>query len=185
MSMPGRVIILNGVSSVGKSSVVKALQAIAHEPYLDVAMDTFLSMLPERSFGRDGLIFEPVELEGHRQIAISTGPTAARALRGMRHAVASLAAEGNNLIVDEVMFGPETAQEYRALLEGHDLRFVGLSAPLDVIEARERARGDREIGLARWQYHRVHEGIEYDLELDTSTSTPLDSARRIKKAFQL
>jgi len=183
--MPNRVIILNGVSSVGKSSVVKALQAITGQPYLNVAMDTFLSMLPERSFGRDGLIFEPIEVEGHRQIIITTGPTAERALRGMRHAVAALAAEGNNLIVDEVMIGPGTAREYRTLLDGHALRFVGLFAPLDVIEARERRRGDRELGLARWQYDRVHAGIEYDLKIDTSTSAPLESARRIKDAFEL
>ncbi len=183
--MPSRIIILNGVSSVGKSSVVKALQQITAEPYLDVAMDTFLSMLPERSFGRDGVIFEPVEVEGHRQIIITTGPTAERALRGMRRAVAALAAEGNNLIVDEVMLGPGTARDYRTLLQNHDLRFVGLFAPLEVIEARERTRGDRELGLARWQYDRVHDGIEYDLKIDTSTSAPLESARRIKEAFGL
>ncbi|MFZ0017309.1 MAG: hypothetical protein WAL10_08230 [Acetobacteraceae bacterium] len=51
---------------------------------------------------------------------------------------------------------PKTAQ--------HEVHFVGLFAPLDVLEARERQRGDRLIGLARWQYHRVHSGIAYDLD---------------------
>jgi chloramphenicol 3-O phosphotransferase len=74
----------------------------------------------------------------------------------MRHAVAAMAAQGNNLIVDEVMIGGKE-KEYRALLSRFDTRFVGLFAPLDVLEAREHARGDRETGLARWQYERVHQ----------------------------
>src|SRR5260370_355273 len=75
--------------------------------------------------------------------------------------------------------------EYRALLSQFDVRLVGLFAPLDVLEAREREREDRQIGLARWQYDRVHRGIGYDLEIDTTTTTPLENARRICAAFGL
>lgn len=46
-------------------------------------------------------------------------------------------------------------------------------------------RGDREIGLARWQFDKVHEGVRYDIELDTSRSTPEDCARAIKTRFAL
>ena len=42
-----QVIILNGIGSVGKSSMAKALQAITSKPFLHVAMDAFLDMLPE------------------------------------------------------------------------------------------------------------------------------------------
>jgi chloramphenicol 3-O phosphotransferase len=96
-----------------------------------------------------------------------------------------MAAQGNNLIVDEVMTDGATEREYRALLAPFDVRFVGLFAPLDVLEARERARGDREIGLARWQYDRVHRGITYDLEIDTTLATPSESACMIRDAFGL
>ena len=58
-------------------------------------------------------------------------------------------------------------------------------APLDVLEARERERGDRLIGLARWQYDRVHHGKRYDLELDTSKATPMECAETMKQAFGL
>ncbi len=96
-----------------------------------------------------------------------------------------MAAEGNHLVVDEVMIGPEKPREYRRLLARFEVRFVGLFAPLDVLEARERARGDREIGLARWQYERVHRDKVYDLEIDTATTTPLETARTICAAFGL
>ena len=41
------------------------------------------------------------------------------------------------------------------------------------------------IGLARWQHGRVHKGMKYDLEIDTSTATPEACAERIKAAFGL
>lgn len=180
-----KVVVLNGVGSVGKSSTARALQDICAEPLMHVSMDAFLSMMPDRLFGTpDGLVFETIQRDGSPAIVIHTGPVVERGLRGMRHAVAALANHGNSLVVDEVMWGDEAAH-YRELLAGHDLRFVGLHAPLDVLEAREKARGDREIGLARWQYDRVHGGIGYDLELDTTAGTPLEMAQQIRDAFGL
>jgi chloramphenicol 3-O phosphotransferase len=180
------IIILNGVSSVGKSSTARALQTVTARPFLHVAMDTFIHMLPEAMFGHpDGLIFETVQDEGKPSIIIRTGPVIERAMQGMRHAIAAMAAQGNNLIVDEVMIGKDKEREYRALLSRFDVRLVGLFAPLDVLEARERARGDREIGLARWQHDRVHRDMIYDLEIDTTVTTPLENAQKIRDAFGL
>lgn len=70
--------------------------------------------------------------------------------------------------------------EYLELLNGHQVMTVGMFAPLDILEERERQRGDRMIGLARWQFDRVHAGVDYDLQIDTSTATPEESAGRIK-----
>jgi chloramphenicol 3-O phosphotransferase len=180
------VIILNGVGSVGKSSVARALQGLLERPFLHVAMDDFIAMLPPRMLGHpDGLLFEPGIQDGHPSIAIRGGPVMGRAMRGMRHAVAALAGQGSDLIVDDVMLDVADAQDYRVLLAGCDVRLVGLFAPLAVLEARERARGDREIGLARWQYGRVHHGMAYDLELDTAGVTPEQIARSIRDAFAL
>ena len=140
-----QIIILNGIGSVGKSSTAKALQAITSKPFLHVAMDAFLDMLPENMLAHpDGLMFEVSQDGGKPIIAIRSGPVLERAMRGMRHAVAAMAEQGNNLIVDEVMVGAEATQEYRALLRPFDLYLVGLFAPLDLLEERERARGDRE-----------------------------------------
>lgn len=181
-----QVIILNGVGSVGKSSTARALQAITTRPFLYVAMDAFLDMLPPAMLDHpDGLLFEPGLRDGLPVIAIKAGPVLQRAMRGMRHTVAAMAAQGNSLIVDEVMLEATRAQEYRDLLGRFDLRFVGLFAPLDVLEAREHARGDREIGLARWQYDRVHRGMVYDLEVDTAAASPAECARLIRDSFRL
>ncbi len=180
------IIILNGVGSVGKSATARALQTITTKPFLHVAMDAFIDMLPKDMFGHpEGLIFETSQDQGQPSIIIKTGPVVERAMRGMRHAVAAMAAQGNNLVVDEVMIGKDKEQEYRALLSRFQLRMVGLFAPLDLLEDRERERGDREIGLARWQYDHVHRDMIYDLEIDTVATTPLQNARKIRDAFGL
>lgn len=180
-----RVIILNGVGSVGKGSIAKALQTIASRPFLHVEMDAFLAMLPNSYFSHpDGLIFETIEEGGKPSVVIKTGAVAERLLAGMRRAVAALAAAGNDLIVDDVMVEGELA-DYRSLLAAFDLSVVGVYAPLDVLEARERQRSDRMVGLARWQYDKVHAGRDYDFTVDTSLATPLECAEMIKKALRL
>ncbi len=186
MEPPSHVIILNGVGSVGKSATARALQAISTKPFLHVAMDAFIDMLPEKMFGHpEGLIFEAIQDQAKPLVVIKSGPVLDRAMWGMRHAIAAMAAQGNNIIVDEVMLGRGEDQEYRSLLSRFDVHLIGLFAPLDVLEARERERGDRAIGLARWQFDRVHRGMTYDLEIDTTVTTPLENARKIRDAFGL
>ena len=180
------VIILNGVGSVGKSSTAKALQAMTTEPFLHVAMDAFVDMLPQGMFGHpDGMTFETTQDDGKPSVLIRTGPVMDRAMKGMRHAISAMAAQGNNLVVDDVMMGRGEELEYRRLLSRFNVHLVGLLAPLDVLEARERQRGDRVIGLARWQFDRVHRDRDYDLEIDTTTSLPREIAERICVRFGL
>ena len=183
--MTARIILLNGVGSAGKSSIAKALQAMTAEPFLHVQMDAFLEMLPQAlQETMPGFAFETGWEGGKPSVAIQAGPVGKRLMQGMRHAIAAMARHGNNLIVDDVMLGEEMA-EYRRLLSDFELFSVGVLAPLDVLEARETARGDRLPGLARWQFGRVHEGMRYDLEVDTSRLTPPECARRIQQRFGL
>lgn len=184
--MTARIIILNGAGSAGKSSIARALQGITRDPFMTVAMDTFLDMLPPSTWDHpDGILFETLAGEPDPTVAIRTGSLAEQALRGMRRAIAVLAAEGNNLIIDDVILDPATLADYRALLEDFDVSWVGIFAPLAVLEERERRRQDRMAGLARWQYERVHAGMTYDLAIDTSQAAPSACAARIKEALGL
>ena len=91
--MVASIIILNGVGNVGKSSIARALQGITAEPFLCVAMDAFLDMLPSSYLDHPvGFVFEEQSKAGAAAIAIRTGKVGER---GMRRAIAALAAEGN------------------------------------------------------------------------------------------
>ena len=182
------IVFLNGAGSAGKGSIAKALQAITSAPYLHVEMDAFIQMLPEASFRHpSGMLFETVYENNKPQVVIKTGPVGARALRGMRHAIAAMAAQNNNLIIDEVMLGHESIErvEYAALLEPFEVFMIGVFASLETLEARELKRGDRMIGLARWQYDRVHRDMSYDLEIHTDNTSPIEAAQKIKRQFGL
>ena len=183
--MKASIVLLNGAGSAGKGSIARALQQITAAPFLHVQMDTFIEMLPDALQDHaDGFSYETIRQDGKPSVVIRTGPVGARTLRGMRHAIAAMAGQGNNLIVDDVLCNGEMP-DYLELLSAFDLHLVDVMAPLEVLEAREAQRADRLPGLARWQYGRVHENIRYDLEVDTSRLTPLECARRIQQRFQL
>ncbi|MEI9887527.1 MAG: AAA family ATPase [Rhizomicrobium sp.] len=184
--MTARIVLLNGVGSAGKSSIARQIQAQARDVFLHVPMDAWLDMMPQRTLGTPaGLTFETVEQDGAPSVIVTSGPELERTLRGMRHAVAAMAAQGCNMVVDDVIFDAAVMDEYRAFLAAHDLRTVGVFAPLDVLEARERARGDRAIGLARGQFGMVHRGVVYDLAIDTGRASPEACAATIVQRFGL
>src|SRR5262249_50473996 len=71
----GRVVVLNGIGSIGKSSIAKALQQIANEPMLHVQMDAFLEMLPEALHDHpDGYAYETIHEGGKPLVVIKGGP---------------------------------------------------------------------------------------------------------------
>ena len=184
--MTAQIVLLNGASSVGKTSIGRAVQALATKTFLHVQMDTWLEMMPARSLGTpEGLTFQTVEQDGKKAVIVTSGAEQERALRGMRHAIAAMAALDCNMVVDDVIFDAAVMDEYRALLAPYDLKIVGVFAPLDVLEAREKARGDRDIGLARWQFDRVHRGVAYDLEIDAGTASAEECAAAIVARFGL
>lgn len=44
---------------------------------------------------------------------------------------------------------------------------------------REKIRGNRILGSARGQFHKVHIGVDYDLEIDTHLSTLTENIEKI------
>ncbi|HDR8964643.1 TPA: AAA family ATPase [Burkholderia vietnamiensis] len=180
-----QIILLNGVGSSGKTSLARALQTRLGSAFLHVQMDTFLEMLPARYMNDPaGFTFTSFVEDGKDVVSIQSGPVAQRAMQGMRHAIVALANQGNNLIVDEVLLGDEKA-EYARMLAPFNLCLVGVHCPLDVLEERERQRGDRLVGLARWQYDKVHANVTYDVTVDTSKATPEECALFVVHALAI
>lgn len=61
--------------------------------------------------------------------------------------------------------------------------WVGVQCPVEVLEQREAARGDREVGTARSQFDAVHREVVYDVEVDSSVMSPLSCAAVIVQAL--
>jgi chloramphenicol 3-O phosphotransferase len=101
----------------------------------------------------------------------------------MRAALATFARTGNDVLVDDVFIDPEWLDSWRRELGDLEFLLVGVVAPLHVLEERESARGDRVLGEARAQVDVIHQGIEYDLIVDTSRQSPEDCAHAILVAL--
>lgn len=158
---PGRIILLNGTSSSGKTSLARALQAMLHtrgETYYHLEADLLRDMHPERR--RTKQVYMPTLLQA------------------IPACVAALAAAGNNLIMDDV-FEPDQLRNYVETLTTFSVLYVGVRCgQTNELLRREQARGDRDgaaLGLARLVYQ---PGI-FDVEVDTAQATPDESAEKV------
>lgn len=160
---PGKIILLNGASSSGKSTLAAALQARLEDAFWHYSIDHLLGagILPRAridsgEFPWAGL--RPAFFEGfHRSIR-------------------SLAESGNNLIVEHIVETQEWKERLAGLLAPFDLFFVGVHCPLPELERREKQRGDRRAGEARQDFETTHTFCQYDFEVDTRQATELSTA---------
>lgn len=163
MSDFGNIIVLNGASSSGKTTLAKELQSKCVEVYLLCSLDTFWDMTP---FGI---------------------PAGSKNFPNMKLAIAksvkALAETGHNVILDIVFCGQKTHIELTKELEGFNLKIVKVECPLEELKNRELARGDRTIGLAESQFESAHEGVLYDLNINTFTNTSEQCAQKIINSF--
>jgi chloramphenicol 3-O phosphotransferase len=168
------IVILNGVSSAGKTSLARAMQALLPEPWLTFGVDALISAMPFKLTNHpDGLVFRP---DG----GIDVGRFHAAATEQWRKALASLAEGGVKLILDEVMLEGAAEQAlWNDTFAGRRVLWVAVRCDVAVAVERERARGDRHLGMAAWQATRVHEGLSYDFEVDTGRLTPAEAAALI------
>lgn len=175
--MTGRVVIINGPSSVGKSTIASGLQGTMGEPWLKLALDDFLGFMPEPLVNRapsadPGFRWFPAVVTGDEATHIAVGEYGHRVIRGMHQVVAALARSDLDVIVDDVIVDASWLDDYLQAMTGIDVIFVGVTAPLRVIEERELARGDRHPRLARGHYDIVHHDMIYDVIVDTSVLSP-------------
>lgn len=163
--MAGQVILLNGASSSGKSSIAREVQARIGAPFWHYSIDHL----------RDAGVL-PLD-----RIRSGEFPWAAQReafFEGFHRSLAAFVGPGNNLIVEHIVETPAWMARLIELLAGADVFFVGVHCPLAELERRELARGDRRIGDAARDFRGIHAHCAYDLELD-GTAPPAANAERL------
>jgi len=188
---PGQIILLNGTSSAGKTTIAKKLQEILPQPYLHTGIDHFLGAAPWSRLMVYGDSTAQTDAEGwflpFRDGALigapRLGPVAYQWLDGMYASFAALAAAGVNLIVDDAIYDPQVLQMAVTRLAALPLFFVGLHCPVEEAVRRELARGDRAPGGAAVFHGLVHRHGVYDLQLDTAELSPSECAQQIQAAL--
>jgi chloramphenicol 3-O-phosphotransferase len=82
--MSSTIIFLNGTSSSGKTRILKALQDELPEPFLDMGIDRFIFMMPNRYLNRP-------HWEDVLGKAVQAGTSGMILFSGMHHAIATAA----------------------------------------------------------------------------------------------
>ena len=188
------IIFLNGTSSAGKTTLALALQEKLVDPWQHMALDQFRDGLPakyrglnapESSTGQLGLNVVPVHHLDGAYTEVKLGAAGKRMLMGMRRAIATMASEGNNIIIDDIILEPEFLHDYLSALAGIDVYFVGVRCPIEVIAQREAIRPGRFPGTAESHIGICHAHDHYDVEVDTARMSPDECAEAVIARIEL
>lgn len=167
---PGQVILLNGSSSSGKSTIARQLLTDLETPWFHMGVDMFGAM---RS-----------ECRTHELDAAGVEEVLRRTRAGFHRAVAGMAQAGNDIVMDHVLSESWRLDDLLTVMAGIDVVFVGVHCSVDELERRENLRGDRPIGTARSQVSHVHSHRTYDLHVETSTDTPGACSAQIRRCLR-
>jgi chloramphenicol 3-O phosphotransferase len=184
------IVFLNGASSAGKTSIGKALQDLTSEPYLLLGLDTCFAMVPPRWAGGPqgpmshlGFAYRQLPADnGHPNLSITYGEGGWRMMAGFHRAVTALVGAGNSVVVDEMLLDGRVRDDWLDVLAPWHPLLVGVFCADQELDRREIARGNRP-GLARWSARRCHDGLRYDLTVDTTNVTPASAAAGIVQAM--
>ena len=160
--MEKTVILLNGPSSSGKSTLSRVLQErIAqdrNQQYGIISIDDFMKIATDETIYEDD-VFDINE--------------------DMCQAAAEILKESSGVIIDHVITSQRIFEQLTDLLGNFQIRAVHVSCPLEVLLQREQARGNRCIGSAEASYTYLYPKDGYDLTVDNATRLAEENAALI------
>lgn len=190
-AMPGQIVILNGAPRSGKSSIAAAIQNTFAGVWMNLGVDRFKAMTPERY--QPGIGLRP---GGERP---DLEPLIVVLYRAMYQAIAHHSRLGLNVVLDvghhDAYSAPRGILPHCARqLRGLPVLFVGVHCPLEVIMERRRAtwhtgnNDDSDEGaipqaVRLWQ-RAVHVPGIYDVEVDTSVLSAQECAALIHQRLK-
>ena len=161
-----KIIFIHGASSSGKSTLARAVQAEIYQLFWHVSIDHIRDsgMLPMERFRRGDFRWK------EQRSAF---------FEGFHRSLVAYASSGNNLLLEHILEEPEWVSDLALRFQPFDVFFVGLHCDLDKLVRREAARGDRKPGSAADDFHRIHKGQRYDLQLDAGQPVADNAAHLI------
>jgi chloramphenicol 3-O phosphotransferase len=175
-----RVIIVNGGSSSGKTSIVRQMQDMLAEPWLAMSIDDFVDTLPP------ALQQSPDGFDVTTDGAVQIGEVFTRLETAWMAGIAATARAGAPVIVDDVFLSAAASQaRWRTALTGLAVAWVGVHCDAAIAHQREASRPDRDAGMAALQTRQVHQNVVYDVQVDTSRTSARQCARTIVSSLRL
>ena len=158
----GYVVILNGVSSTGKTTLARAMQRVSNELIVHISLDDHLMALP-------------CEWRSNAFLLASVVPMV---VQNVFTSAAFYAQRGVNVVVDIVLQERKWVIDFIEILHECQVLCVGLFCPCDELERREKQR-DAPTDRLSSQMNRVHEFMFYDHKFDTSKQSSDECAEEV------
>lgn len=164
----GKIIILNGVSSSGKTTLAKTIQDHSPIPLYRLDIDDFILMSPEKFNDYENGVFSV-------QYAFASK---------FFNVVKLYSDLGFDLVVPYMFFkNSETLQAFKVLLKDYPVFVANIFCPVEELEKREAKRGNRKIGSAKEQLALLETDFKNSLTIDNFKNTNDLCAEMIIKAF--
>ena len=148
----GKIIYLNGVSSSGKTSIVRAIQSRKDVFFYAVSFDMFEETIPA--------------MYADEEIYYSEAITA------MYYAAKKFSDFGQNVMIDGLIMNltglDEHYKKVQEIFLGYPLDIVEIYCPLEICKQRNIARGDRAENQSERQSGIMEKSILYSYSVDTS-----------------
>lgn len=171
------LIMLNGASSAGKTTVVQALLPLLGPDTVSTGLDDIMERRqpfgPEAS-GRLGQLQRSLWITWFQ---LTDGRL--RLFKRLHREVLAHLQAGRDVIVETALMDPRALRDAAECFAPWHALFVGVKPPLAISEQWEAQRGDRPPGHARHHYEQIHAHGYYDLLLDPSVMTPEACAQAI------
>ena len=188
----GTVIILNGPSGSGKSSIQREFQYLMMpQLWIKTGIDSLFdapmpTITPENmNFWQSPNPIRWVETsqdkDGNNVITLFVGEQGERVAYAMNRSIAEYAKNGCNVIVDYIAYKQEWFDDLQKKLKGIKTYYIAVEIPLEVLEQREAARGTSPKGHARSHYFTVYGNKKYDLTVNSATHSAKEIAQQLKE----
>ena len=156
----GKIIYLEGVSSSGKTTLARTLQARLPKPFFLLSGDMFWEMGPNNGIKpiiyENNVIFPKIDLITQNTIKLFS-----------------------NLGIDFIIDFVPVKGGFVNLLCKSSVLYVNVFCPIEELRRREKERGDREIGLAESQLDSMFPQDKYDITVDTFNNSIEECADKI------
>lgn len=183
---PAKVIIINGGSSAGKTSMSLAFQNMVSEPYFLLGIDMYWFAMPPKEIDLETVTpqyyqwYQEKSEDGLEYFRILPGKYLNESMLARYKSMAAYLERGLNVIADEVFWTRDWLVESLRIFEPYTCYYVGIYCSDEELSRREVQRGDRYLGWARGSQIYSHKDAIYDLTIDNTFKTPEECAQEIK-----